>query len=66
VLVASLREVITKQATEIESLRNKLKELTANSVAAAEANAAASQTAAKFESVSLSTSNITLLIRVSS
>ncbi|KAI9441770.1 p115 like vesicle tethering protein [Lactarius indigo] len=31
VLVGSLREVIAKQATEIESLRNKLKELTANS-----------------------------------
>ncbi|KAH9158759.1 hypothetical protein EDB89DRAFT_1917448 [Lactarius sanguifluus] len=48
VLVGSLRGVIAKQATEIESLRNKLKELTANSVAtAAEAAATATQSAAK-------------------
>ncbi len=53
VLVGSLREVITKHATEIESLRNKLKELTANSVAAAkEAAATASQSTAKFDQVS--------------
>jgi len=50
VLVGSLREVIAKQATEIESLRYKLKELTANSVASAEAAAAtASQSAAGFD-----------------
>ena len=36
-LVGSLREVIAKQATEIESLRNKLDELTASSVAVASA-----------------------------
>ncbi|KAN0137791.1 Uso1 / p115 like vesicle tethering protein, head region domain containing protein [Lactarius tabidus] len=50
VLVGSLREVIAKQASEIESLRNKLKELTTNSVAAAEtASATASQSTAKFD-----------------
>ncbi|KAH8980775.1 p115 like vesicle tethering protein [Lactarius hatsudake] len=48
VLVGSLRGVIAKQATEIESLRNKLKELTANSVAAAaEAAATATQSVVK-------------------
>ena len=53
VLVGSLREVIAKQATEIDSLRNKLKELTANSAAAAEtATAIASQSAIKFDQVS--------------
>ena len=53
VLVGSLREVIAKQATEIDSLRNKLKELTANSAAAAETAAAtASQSAANFDQVS--------------
>ena len=36
-LVGSLREVIAKQATEIESLQNKLDELTASSVAVASA-----------------------------
>jgi hypothetical protein len=52
VLVGSLREVIAKQASEIESLRNKLKELTTNSVAAAEtASATASQSTAKFDQV---------------
>ncbi|KAI0264148.1 p115 like vesicle tethering protein [Gloeopeniophorella convolvens] len=50
VLVTSLREAILKQAAEIEALQGKLKELTANSVAAAEtAVSAASQAAAKFE-----------------
>ncbi|KAI9449570.1 p115 like vesicle tethering protein [Lactarius psammicola] len=50
VLVGSLREVIAKQATEIQSLRNKLKELTANSVTSAEeAATTASQSAAKFD-----------------
>ena len=57
VLVGSLREVIAKQASEIESLRNKLKELTTNSVTAAEtASASASQSAAKFDQVCLSNS----------
>jgi hypothetical protein len=56
VLVGSLREVIAKQATEIESLRNKLNELTANSLAAAAAATASQQSAAKFDEVSYSIS----------
>ena len=52
-LVGTLREVIAKQANEIDSLRNKLKELTANSVASAEAApATTSQSAAEFDQVS--------------
>jgi peptidoglycan hydrolase CwlO-like protein len=48
ILVASLRGVIAKQAAEIEALQNKLKELTATSLATAETAASeASQSAAK-------------------
>jgi hypothetical protein len=52
ILVASLRGVIAKQAAEIETLQNKLKELTVMSVAAAEtATSEASQSTAKFAEV---------------
>lgn len=52
ILVASLRGVIAKQAAEIETLQNKLKELTATSDATAETAAAEiSQTTAKFADV---------------
>jgi intracellular protein transport protein USO1 len=52
ILVASLREVIAKQAAEIEALQSKLKELAAKSSAAAEAAAsAASQSTTKFDAV---------------
>lgn len=52
ILVASLRGVIAKQAAEIEALQNKLKELTATSLATAEAAASeASQNTAKFAEV---------------
>jgi hypothetical protein len=52
ILVASLRGVIAKQTAEIEALQNKLKELTATSLAAAEAAASeASQSTAKFAEV---------------
>ncbi|KAF8504874.1 p115 like vesicle tethering protein [Russula emetica] len=49
ILVTSLRGVIAKQAAEIETLQNKLKELTATSVTAAETAASEiSQSTAKF------------------
>ena len=52
-LVGSLREVIAKQAAEIESLRNKLNELTAGSVAVGQsAVAAVSQSVANLDEVS--------------
>lgn len=52
ILVASLRGVIAKQAAEIETLQNKLKELTATSDATAESAASEiSQTTAKFAEV---------------
>lgn len=52
ILVASLRGVIAKQAADIEALQNKLKELTATSLATAEAAASgASQSTAKFSEV---------------
>ena len=52
ILVASLRGVITKQAAEIETLQNKLKELAATSAAAAEtAVSETSQSTAKFAEV---------------
>jgi len=52
ILVASLRGVISKQAAEIETLQNKLKELTATTVAAAETAASEmSQSTAKFAEV---------------
>jgi hypothetical protein len=52
ILVASLRGVIAKQAAEIETLQNKLKDLTATSVAASETAASEiSQSTAKFAEV---------------
>jgi intracellular protein transport protein USO1 len=52
ILVASLRGVIAKQAAEIETLQNKLKELTATSATAAETAASEiSQSTAKFAEV---------------
>ena len=52
ILVASLRGVIAKQAAEIETLQNKLKELTVTSVATAETAASEiSQSTAKFVEV---------------
>lgn len=52
ILVASLRGVIAKQAAEIEALQNKLKELSATSVAAVETAASqSSQFTAKFSEV---------------
>ena len=52
ILVTSLRGVIAKQAAEIETLQNKLKELTASADATAETAASeVSQTTAKFAEV---------------
>lgn len=52
ILVASLRGVIAKQAAEIEALQNKLKELSATSVAAVETAASqSSQFTTKFSEV---------------
>jgi hypothetical protein len=52
ILVGSIRRVIARQAAEIKTLQNKLKELTATSVAAAETAACEiSRTSAKFAGV---------------